>query len=78
MCFSPHGSVWSFEGWILLKISLGLAVRSFGSDLEKHPKSTSGEILKGWVNIWGWGPFWVEEMVLKKMVLWRNYFVVGF
>ena len=36
--------VWSFEGWILLRISLGLAVRSFWSDLEKFPKSASGEI----------------------------------
>ena len=61
MCFSPRGSVWSFEGWILLRISLGLAVRSFWSDLEKHPKSASGEILKGWVNILAWGPFWAKK-----------------
>ena len=78
MCFSPRGSVWSFEGWILLRISLGLAVRSFWSDLEKFPKSASGEILGGWVNILGWGPFWGKKWVPKKMVLWRNDFVVGF
>ena len=47
MCCSPHGFVWSFEGWILLRISLGLAVRSFWSDLEKFPKSASGEVLEG-------------------------------
>ena len=57
MCFSPRGSVWSFEGWVLLRISLGLAVRTFWSDLQKHKKSTSGEILKGRVNILGWGAF---------------------
>ena len=55
-----------------------MAVRSFWSDLEKFPKSASGEILEGWVNILGWGPFWGEKMVLKKLVLWRNDFVVGF
>ena len=70
MCFSPRGSVWSFEGWILLRISLGLAVRTFWSDLEKHPKSAPGEILGDRVNMLGWGP--------KKVVLWRNDFVVGF
>ena len=75
---SPRGSVWSFEGWILLRISLGLAVRSFWSDLEKFPKSASGEILEGWVNILSWGPFRGEKMARKKMVLWRNDFVVGF
>ena len=78
MSFSPHGSVGSFEGWVLLRISLGLAVRSFWSDLEKFPKSASGEILEGWVNILGWGPFCGKKLVLKKMVLWRNDFVVGF
>ena len=78
MCFSHRGSVWGFEGWILLRISLGLAVRSFWKDLEKFPKSASGEILGVWVNILGWGAFWGKKMVLKKMVLWRNDFVVGF
>ena len=47
MFFSIRGSVWSFEGWILLRTSLGLAVRSFWSDLEKFPKSASGKILEG-------------------------------
>ena len=55
-----------------------MAVRSFWSDLEKFQKSASGEILKGWVNISGWGAFCAKKMVLKKMVLWRNDFVVGF
>ena len=55
-----------------------MAVRSFWSDLEKFPKSASGEILEGWVNILGWGPFWGKKLVPKKMVLWRNDFVVGF
>ena len=78
MCFSPRGSVWNFEEWILLRILLKMAVRSFWSDLEKFPKSASGEILEGWVNILGWGPFWGKKWVPKKMVLWRNDFVVGF
>ena len=69
ICFSPRGSVWSFEGWILLRISLGLAVRHCWSDLEKFPKSAPGEIWGAWVNILGWGAFWDEKMVPKKMVL---------
>ena len=77
-CFSTCGSVWNFEGWILLRISLGLAVRSFWSDLEEFPKSASGEILGGWVNILAWGAFWAEKWVPKEVVLWRNDFVVGF
>ena len=32
---------------MLLRISLGLAVRTCWSDLEKFPKSTSGEMLSG-------------------------------
>ena len=57
MCFSPRGSVWSFEGWILLRISLGLAVRSFWSDVETFPKSASGEILEGSGQHFGLGTF---------------------
>ena len=52
--FSPRGSVWSVEGWILLRISLGLAVRHCWSDLEKFPKSASGEI---WGRHFGLGTF---------------------
>jgi len=47
MCFSPRGSVWNVEGGALLSILLGLAVRTFWSDLEKFPKSASGENLEG-------------------------------
>ena len=43
-----------------------MAARSFWSDLDKLPKSASGEILKGWVNILAWGPFWDEKWVRKK------------
>ena len=57
MCFSPRGSILSFEGGVLLSVSLELAVRTFCNDLEKFPKSASGEILGGWVNILAWGPF---------------------
>ena len=78
MCFSSRGSVWSFEVWILLRISLGLAVRSFWSDLEKFPKSASGEILEGSGQHFGLGTFLARKMVPKKIVLWRNDFVVGF
>ena len=44
MRFLPRGSILSFEGGILLSISLGLAVRIFWSALEKFPKSASGKI----------------------------------
>ena len=56
MCFSPRGSILSFEGRILLSISLGLAVRIFWSDLEKFPKSASGKI---WGRHVGLGTFLV-------------------
>ena len=52
MCFSPRGSILSFEGGILLSISLGLAVRIFWSDLEKFPKSASGKIWGGDILDW--------------------------
>ena len=58
--------------------SLKMAVRSFWSDLGKFPKSAFGEILWGWVNMLAWEPFWDETIILKKRVLWRNVFVVGF
>ena len=73
--FSPHGSVGSFEGWVLLRISLGLAVRTCWSDLEKFPKSASGEILGRHFSS---GTFWERKIVRTKIVLWRNVFVVGF
>ena len=66
MCFSPHGSVWSFEGWILLRISLELAVRSFWNDLEKHPKSAPGEILEGSGQHFGLGTFLSQKMIPEK------------
>ena len=75
MCFSPRGSILSFEGGVLLSISLGLAVRIFWSDLEKFPKSASGMILG---QHFGSGTFWRQKMVPKKNVLWRSEFVVGF
>ena len=34
LCVSPRGFVWNFEGWVLLRISLGLAVRSFCNDFK--------------------------------------------
>ena len=61
MCFSPRGSILSFEGGILLSISLGLAVRIFWIDF--------GDILGG-------GPFWGKKCS-GNVVLWRNGFVVG-
>ena len=63
---------------VLLSASLGLAVRTFWSHLEKHHKSALGQNLKGRVNILAWGPFRVKKWVLKKMVLGRNDFVVEF
>ena len=35
-------------------------------------------ILDPQVNILGWGAFWAKKMVPKKVVLWRNDFVMGF
>ena len=78
MCFSPRGSVWSLEGWILLRISLGLAVRSFWSDLGKFPQSASGEILEGSGQHFGLGTFFGQKNVPQKIVLWRDEFVMGF
>ena len=72
---SPRGSVWSFEEWILLRISLGLAVRSFWSDLEKFPKSVSGEILEGSGQHFGLGTFLSQKMNPEKHDF-RNEFVV--
>ena len=73
--FLPRGSILSFEGGILLSISLGMAVRIFWSALEEFPKSASGKILGAtfWV-----GDLFVVKHVPKNMVLWRNGFVVGF
>ena len=45
LCGFEVKAVWSFEGWVLLRILLKMAVHSFWSDLEKLPKSASGEIL---------------------------------
>ena len=66
MCFSPRGSVWSVEGCILLRISLGLAVRHCWSDLEKFPKSASGEILEGSGQHFGLGTFLGPKMTPGK------------
>ena len=74
MRFSPRGSVWSVEGCILLRISLGLAVRHCWSDLKKFPKSASGEI---WGRRFGSGTLG-RKMIPENVVLWRNDFVVGF
>ena len=63
MCFSPRGSVLSFEGGVLLSISLGLAVRTFCIDLEKFPKSASGKILG---RHFGLGTFWVVKSGPEK------------
>ena len=78
MCFSPNGSVWTFEGWVLLRILLKMAVRSFWTDLEKFPKSASGEILEGSGQHLGLGTFLSRKKNPEKMVLQRNDFVVGF
>ena len=37
-----------------------------------------GRILDPQVDTLAWGPFWHQKMVPKKVVLWRNDFVVGF
>ena len=56
MFFTPW-VCFEFEVWILLRISLGLAARSFWSDLEKFPKSAPGEILEGSGQHFGLGTF---------------------
>ena len=79
MCFSPRGSILSFEGGVLLSFSLGLVVCTFWSELEKCPKSASGKILG---RHFGPETFLCQKMVAalvaEKVVLWRNDFVVGF
>ena len=60
---SPRGSILSFEGGILLSISLGLAVRTFWSDLEKCSKLASEKI---WGQHFGLGSFLEYKMVPKK------------
>ena len=59
MCFSPRGTILSFEGGILLIISLGLAVRIFWSDVEKFPNTASGKILGA--------TFWVGDLFGVKI-----------
>ena len=65
-CFSPCGFVWNVEGGVLLSISLGLAVRTFWSDLEKFPKSASGNILEGSGQHFGPGTFLGSKMGPEK------------
>ena len=60
-------------GGVLLSISLGLAVRTLGSDLKKFPKSASGKILG---RHFGSGTFLHKKMLPEKVVLLRNHFVV--
>ena len=66
MCFSLCGSVLSFEGGVLLSISLGLAVCTFWSDLEKFPKSASGKSLEGSGQHFGSGTFLGSKMGPEK------------
>ena len=73
--FSPRGSVWSFEGGVLLIISLGLAVRTFWSDLEKFPEIDPWEKMG---RHFCPGTLLARTMDPEKVVLWRNDFVVGF
>ena len=72
MCFSPRGSVWSFEGGVVLSILLGLAVLTFLSGLEKFPKLASGKILEGSGQHFGPGAFWGSKMGLKIHTLARE------
>ena len=74
MCFLPRGSILSFEGGILLSISLGLAVRTFWSDLEKSPKSASGNILEGSGQHFGPGTFLGSNMGAEKDSSVREWF----
>lgn len=66
MFFTPWLRL-EFEGWILLRTLLGMAVRSFWNDLEKLPKSASREILGGWVNILAWGHLCANKWSGKKL-----------
>ena len=77
MC-SPRGSVWDVEGGVLLSISLGLAVRTVWSDLEKHPKSATGQTLEGRINILARGLFCAKKMSRRRwfcegMILWWGF-----
>ena len=47
----------------MLRCSLGLAVRTFWGDLEKCPKSATGQILGGSGQHFGAGTFWDQFWV---------------
>ena len=72
--FSPRGSVWSFEGGVLLSFSLGLAVRTLWSDLEKCPKSATGQILG---RHFGQGRFLCRKMGPRKDAFVKELFCGG-
>ena len=74
MCFLPRGSILSFEGGILLSISLGLAVLTFWSDLEKFPTSASGKILEVSGQHFGPGAFLGSKMGPPKHTFARERF----
>ena len=65
------------EGEVLLSFSLGLAVRTFWSDLEKFPKSASGKILDGSGQHFGLGTFLESTMGPKKHTFAMKSFCEG-
>ena len=78
---TPHGSVGSFCEKLVFHLMAPLGVLRAGfcsgsrqdwSDLEKFPKSASGEILERSGQHFGLGTFLGQKVVLKKMMLWRN------
>ena len=59
----------------MLSFSLGLVVLTFWSYVEKFKKTATGQILEK--SATGLGAFWCRATVPAKMVLLRNYFVLG-
>ena len=74
ICVSTRGSVWNAQGGFLLSISLGLAVRTFWSDLEKCHNGLREDLV---LTFWAEDPL-ESKIVPEKLVLRQNDFVVGF
>ena len=77
---SPRGSVWSFAGGVLLSFSLGLAVRTFWSDLEKSqsrllPEADFKQVPRVWEDSSGLGStFWPGDLFGIKNGSRKTYF----
>ena len=67
--FSSRGSVWSFEGGVMLSSLLELAGRTIWSDLGKCPKSPTGQTLRGFRST-----FWPGDLFGPNVGSRKTYF----